>query len=195
MSGKTTKHGAHDQKLDKKKLRQLALYVAARCENDPRFSRVKLNKIIFYSDFTHYIKSGQSITGSVYIKMPFGPCPKDFNKLEEKMSKDEEMKIQEREYYGKVQKRPIALVPADLSLFTAEEIASVEKVVHNLWDNSAREVSELSHLFDGWKLADDFEEIPYSVARLGFDFELNAFHYKLADEIAVRIAARQNAAA
>lgn len=195
MTQRTTKHGAHDQKPDKRKLRQLALYVATRCEDDPRFSRVKLNKVIFYADFTHYIKTGRSITGSAYIKMPYGPCPKDFNRLEKKMSQDEQMKIQERNYYGLTQKRPIALVPADLSSFTAEEIASVEHIISSFWHSSASDVSDLSHMFDGWKLADDFEEIPYSVARLGFNFELSPFHHKLAKDIAGRIASRQSVSA
>lgn len=195
MTHVSTVHGAHDQKPDKKKLRQLALYIASRSEDDPRFSRVKLNKVIFYSDFMHYVRTGRSITGHAYIKMPYGPCPKDFHKLESKMSKDEQLKIQERDYYGRIQKRPIALVPANLSLFTAEEIASVEDVIRTLWHSSATDVSELSHMFDGWRLADDFEEIPYSVGRLGFDFELNSFHYELASDIAGRIAARQGVTA
>ena len=195
MAQKTTKFGAHDQKPNKKKLQQLALYVATRCENDPRFSRVKLNKVIFYSDFTHYMKTGRSITGFSYIKMPYGPCPKDFHKLEAKMSEQDQLKIQARNYHGRIQKRPIALVPADLSHFTAEEIASVDDIIINFWSSTASEVSELSHMFDGWKLAEEFETIPYSIARLGFDFELNSFHHELAHSIADRITARQEAKA
>jgi hypothetical protein len=193
MAAYITEHGAHDQELDKEKLRQLALYIASRNEDDPRFSHVKLNKILFYSDFLYYLKTGRSITGSVYIKMPYGPCPKDFRELAREMDEKDELKIQTRDFYKHTQKRPIALIPADLSVFTAEEIALVEEVLQVFWDRNAPEVSELSHQLGGWRLAEDKEEIPYSIARLGFDYELNEFHYDLAHKIAARISARQAA--
>jgi hypothetical protein len=121
----TTLHGARDQQPDKEKLRQLALYVAHRSENDPRFGRVKFNKILFYCDFMHYLKTGRSITGYSYIKMEFGPCPEDFDILEKEMDKADELKLQTRERYGLIQKRPIALIEYDLKKFTGEEIATI----------------------------------------------------------------------
>jgi hypothetical protein len=186
----TTLHGARDQQPDKEKLRQLALYVAHRSENDPRFGRVKFNKILFYCDFMHYLKTGRSITGYSYIKMEFGPCPEDFDILEKEMDKADELKLQTRERYGLIQKRPIALIEYDLKKFTGEEIATVEEVLQGLDGYNGKQVSELSHMFVGWELAKEFEHIPYSVARLGFDYPLNEFHYKWANTIAQRALVR-----
>jgi hypothetical protein len=185
-----TQHGAHDQVPNEDKLRQLTIYIASRSEEDACFSRIKLNKIIFYSDVMHYIRTGRSITGSAYIKMPYGPCPKSFHILEANMSSADELKIQKRVVYGHTQKRPIALVPPELSLFTAEEIATVDEMLQHFWGFNATEISDISHLFVGWQLAEQYETIPYSVARLGFDFDLTPFHYEIANKVAKRVASR-----
>ena len=46
------------------KLRELILYVAERCENDPDFGALKLNKILFNADFIAYALTGKAITGA-----------------------------------------------------------------------------------------------------------------------------------
>lgn len=185
-----TYHGAHDQQPELGKLKQLALYVASRSENDPRFGRVKFNKLMFYADFIHYVKTGRSITGFAYIKMEFGPCPEGFNAIEAEMDRDNELKLKQSTYEGFPQRRPIALVRYDLSAFSGEEVATIEEALSNMWELSGTEASNLSHLFIGWRLAQEFERIPYSVARLGFENGVSSYHYDLAQEAAQRIAAR-----
>jgi hypothetical protein len=182
-----TKNGAVGQAFDQNKLRQLTLYIASRSEQDPRFGSVKLNKILFYSDFIHYVKIGDSITGSAYKRMPNGPCPENLPKLLESLDKKDELKLQQRSFYGKTQKRPIALIEADLSVFTAEEISTVDYVIQELWGKNASEASDLSHQFLGWQLAEEFATIPYSVARLETEFEATPFHYALAEQISQRL--------
>lgn len=63
-------------RTDDRKRRELILYLASRSEEDPRFSSTKLNKLLFYCDFTAYRQLGQSITGHGYQKLQFGPAPK-----------------------------------------------------------------------------------------------------------------------
>ena len=186
-------HGAPGQVPDREKLRQLVLYVASRSQDDPRFGRVKLNKLIYYADFANFRRTGRSITGSAYIRMPFGPCAEDFHKLEEEMSQRDELKIQRHQYYGHIQERPIALVVPDLSRFSGEEIAVVEEVISEHWERNATETSLDSHLFVGWDLASEKEQIPYGVARLHSERELTAFHYDLARDTAKRLAVRDQA--
>ena len=55
---------------------------------------------------------------------------------------------------------------ADLTGFNGEEIAMVDSVISLFWGLSARQVSEISHEFDGWKLAEYKETIPYDMALL-----------------------------
>lgn len=188
-----TKHGAHDQSLDRKKLKHLALYIARRCEDDPRFGSIKLNKILFYSDFINYLNHGRSITGAAYKRLEYGPCPSGFHKMQEKMDEKDELKIQKRLYHGKTQKRPIALIEPDISLFTGEEIDTVNYVIQELWGKNGTQVSDMSHEFLGWQLAETYESIPYSIARVTTRKELTPFHYQLMEDTAKRILARREA--
>ncbi len=43
---------------DERKLKEFILYVADRCEADPTFGAVKLNKILFYADFLAFASTG-----------------------------------------------------------------------------------------------------------------------------------------
>ena len=43
------------------------------------------------------------------------------------------------------QQRVVPLRSADLSIFTAAEIAAVDKIVDAFWNHTATEVSEFSH--------------------------------------------------
>src|SRR5260370_21134206 len=58
------------------RLRELILYVASKCSSDPEFNATRLNKILFYSDFVSYARTGKPITGAAYQALPHGPAPK-----------------------------------------------------------------------------------------------------------------------
>ena len=46
------------------KFRELLVYVSKKCEDDPTFGAVKLNKILYYADFAAYRQGGKPITGA-----------------------------------------------------------------------------------------------------------------------------------
>ena len=48
------------------KLRELIIYISDKCIDDETFGAVKLNKILYLSDFDHYAKYGIPITGLPY---------------------------------------------------------------------------------------------------------------------------------
>lgn len=50
-----------------KKLRELILYIVRKL---PGVDETTLKKILYYSDFMAYAKTGESITGEVYWKEP-----------------------------------------------------------------------------------------------------------------------------
>ncbi|MFH1686579.1 MAG: type II TA system antitoxin MqsA family protein [bacterium] len=43
--------------------------------------KTKLNKLLFYADFLHFKRHGESITGAVYAALPFGPVPERYSTL------------------------------------------------------------------------------------------------------------------
>ena len=144
-----------------KKMAELILYISAKCEDDDRFGSVKLNKILFYSDFIQYGKSGASITGQDYRRLKRGPGPTRLLPIRNRLVEAQDVELENRERFGLTQIRTVALRGADLSGFSSAEIALVDDVIGALWDDSATDVSEVSHRFPGWKLAEPMEEIPY----------------------------------
>jgi Protein of unknown function (DUF4065) len=157
------------KKLDEKdeKLRELVLFISDRCQGDETFGATKLNKLLFYADFLAYLNFAKSITGQAYFRLPKGPAPRRMIHVRDQMVEDGDLRVEEHEYFGFPQHRPIALRKADLCSFSAGEINMVEKVIEMHRGKTASEISEESHGFIGWKLANEKEDIPYPVALVG----------------------------
>lgn len=146
------------------KLAELILYIADRHETDALFGSVRLAKTLFYADFLYYIEYGQSITGERYIRRPNGPMPDSLLDVRDQMLRNRELIMKDRLVGGYTQKRPIALREPNLDLFTATEISMVDYVLSQLEGKSATQVSDLSHRFEAWQMAEEGEEIPYQTA-------------------------------
>ena len=146
------------------KLVELILLISEWSQGDPKFGAIKLNKLLFHADFSAFLTTGEPITGQEYFALPQGPAPKRFKPITEKMKKGGALAYQEVSYFGHPQKRPIALRPPNLKIFSGTEIAFVRQTVEKFWKFNATEISEQSHLFLGWKTARLHETIPYSTA-------------------------------
>lgn len=154
-------------RASEKKFRELILLICARSQNDKKFGATKLNKLLFYSDFSAYLSFNRPITGQQYFKLPNGPAPRRLKPIVAKMQESDELAYQETEYFGRIQKKPIALRHPDLSIFSPQEIDLVHNMIQKYWNFSASEISDKSHLFLGWRVAREQEEIPYSTALVG----------------------------
>ena len=143
------------------KLRELILYLARKSESDPKCGAVKLNKLLFFSDFIFYAKTGKPITGSEYQRIEHGPALRRLLPVRTDMLSRGECAIQVRNYYGKPQKRLVALRDPKLSVFTAEEIALVDEVLEAFCDHDARTISGITHDLPVWQAFGDKETIPY----------------------------------
>jgi hypothetical protein len=159
--------GRTDAGRDDRKLRELILYLASRSEEDPRFSSAKLNKLLFYCDFTAYRQLGQSITGHGYQKLQVGPVPKAMLPLLEQMKQDQDCVEIEREAYGRTQRRVQAKRNPETSVFSEDERQLTDRIIEELWEHSATEASDFSHGFIGWKAARLNEIIPYETVLVG----------------------------
>ena len=146
------------------KLSELILYIAEQSEGDEAFGATKLNKLLFYSDFTAYLLIGQSITGQEYQKLTNGPAPRQMVPVMEEMRVKAELAIANRNYYGHLQKKVLALRDPDLTAFTGPEIAIVNDALLHFRHMSASAISEASHKFIGWQAVGEGETIPYAAA-------------------------------
>ena len=149
------------------KFKELILYIAQESEYDPNFGATKLNKILFFCDFLAYRAHGKSISGQRYFKLPYGPAPRALKPALSELIAEEACIEVERSHFGRPQKRIIVRREATVEAFTAKEVALIATVIRALWDNSAQEVSDLSHHFIGWQAAEPYEDIPYETIFLG----------------------------
>lgn len=164
------------------KFKELILYISKKCQHDARYGSVKLNKILFYSDFIAFGELQHPITGQEYQKLEHGPAPRRLLPIKEQMEQSGEIAIQKTDVFGKTQHRWIALRDADLSEFNGAEIAIVDEVIDQLGGANARQISDLSHTFPGWSVANMGETIPYQMVFLS-DRELSEFEKDYALDI------------
>ena len=151
----------------REKFRELILYVAQESEGDSTFGATKLNKILFFCDFLSYRAYGESITGQRYFKLPFGPAPRALVPVVNELIEEGACIKVQRTHFGFPQEKIIARREANLEVFRARDIALAAFVLHQLRDNDATQVSDLSHAFVGWQLAGEKEDIPYETVFLG----------------------------
>jgi hypothetical protein len=160
---KATPHSGHSSSRDKK-FRETILYVAERSQGDQAFGATKLNKLLFYSDFLAFLNFGSAITGEEYFRLPKGPAPRRLLPIRGQLEENGDAKVESNSFYGFPQNRLIPLRKADLSVFEAREIDLMDKVIEMHKGKTAQEISEESHGFIGWSLAQNKETIPYGVA-------------------------------
>ena len=150
---------------DDSRLKEMIVYIASKCQEDPGFGAVKLNKILFRADFQAYRLRGRPVTGTAYFRLKYGPAPKAMMPVMRELHSEDAVRTQRRIVGGLEQKRPIALRPANLSYFSGEDIAIVDDIISELWGRSAVAVSDESHGIQ-WQTRADREPIPYESAYL-----------------------------
>ncbi len=71
-----------------------------------------------------------------------------------------EVSLVAEEFLGYQQHRLVPLREADLSVFSADELATIAKVLEGLRGLNARQVRDLSHEEAGWRLVEFGDDIP-----------------------------------
>jgi putative zinc finger/helix-turn-helix YgiT family protein len=134
--------------------------------------KTKLNKLLFYSDFLSYSRTGFSMSGVQYRAIPMGPVPKNFNSIFEYMANKEEVDI----YYSNFndggtgeQFKPNQKKEFNSSLFTKTELEILNDVVIRFEAASTNEIIEISHQEKAW--IDNYTE--RKLIDYNYGFELN----------------------
>jgi hypothetical protein len=148
------------------RLKQMILYIARRCENTPRFGGIKLNKILWKSDFDSYATRGIPVTGRAYQRLKLGPAPKEMVPVRRELLQQGAIRI-ERVDFGDdiVEQRPVALAEPNMSYFTDDDIKFVEAAIDYYWHKTGEETSDDSH-GAAWLTRADQEPMPYESAIL-----------------------------
>ncbi len=148
------------------KLRELILYIAQKSKADPRCGAVKLNKLLYYADFSAYRLLGRAITGAEYQHLQEGPAPRKGLPAQARLRRDGAI---EMVYKPSVVGEPIHLIVPKRKpypVFSKQERELVDRIIEEFWELTGSELSERSHKEFGWRLTKLGETIHYRTAWL-----------------------------
>ncbi|MFC7394092.1 Panacea domain-containing protein [Scopulibacillus cellulosilyticus] len=121
-------------------------------------------KLLFYADFLNYKRNLLSMSGIPYVRLPYGPVPKDHDLLLSTIEKNKMINI-DYEFINEYTIINIkSLQKFDDSLFSNEEIKILQNVHDFFKDYGSVSISEFSHEEDGWKNTLDRQIISYDYA-------------------------------
>ncbi len=162
------------------KLRELFLHVLKESGESRALTRTKMAKILWYSDFGAFRELGEPITGWTYIKERYGPMPDRMLQIERDLEAAGRVDIVTE---GRATRYGMLDEP-DLSDFTRDELAYVDKVLYLYRHAWASYLSERSHQESiGWQIAQHREAIPYQTDLLSSE-RLSAQEIRRGQELA-----------
>ena len=151
--------------FNEQKLKNTLLYILEACGGKPNLGETVLYKLLYFIDFDMYERCGKSVTGLSYVHQKYGPVPlqAQYNAVIEKMQTTQEIKIFTQEYFGKTQKRYVALKEHGRGVLNEEEKDVIDSVLNHLSDMSATEIEKYVHLDVPWRVTKEREAIPYTL--------------------------------
>ncbi len=148
------------------RLRQMILYVSSRCAEAKRFGLIKLNKILWKSDFDAYAARGVPVTGRAYQRLALGPAPKEMKPVHREMMQEGLITLEVVDFGdGIKEQRTIPLVGPDLTLFSPDDIGYVDQAIIYYWNLTGMESSDDSH-GAAWLTRHNGDPMPYESAML-----------------------------
>jgi transcriptional regulator with XRE-family HTH domain len=143
------------------KFKEVLLYILSKVGAKPNVGLTVLYKLLYFIDFNYYEKYEEQLIGATYIKNHFGPTPIYFSKIVEDMKQKNEVEEVKSQYFLHDQKKYLPKRPADLSKLSANELQTIDQVLTQLSDKTAKELSDYSHEDVPWKTAIEGKPIDY----------------------------------
>lgn len=149
-----------------------------------KLDQIKLNKVLWYADARAYLQRGESITGEIYIKKPFGP-----------VARHNRIAVNQLESAGALRRGRSASGSGDwnthfditgdfpLEALSNGDVGTIDGVSRSIVEGNltSMDISERTH-GEIWQLAENNEELPLFTVfaeRLG---EVTAQYMDLARE-------------
>lgn len=142
------------------------MYIAGKLRDDRRGEPTKLGKALYFADFAHVRRHGRAITGAEYYRTPRVIAPRPLIAVRDRLIDGGEAEIRSEDYLGHPTRRFVPLRDADTSVFSADELATIDDVLADLDGLTAAQVSDLIREEPAWKLRNEDETIPYESAFL-----------------------------
>lgn len=169
------------------KFAEMVLYIAGRLQDDRAGGATKLNKVLFFAEFTHLRRHHRVISGCEFQRLPNGPAPVQLLPVRRRLVESGAASLVEEDFLGRPLHRLVPVREADQTVFSEPELETIDDVLTQLAGLTATQVSELSHQEPGWQLTDDGEIIPFSTAFLDFPQVATPTAERLSDAVAARL--------
>lgn len=148
--------------FDYEKLCAMVLFFA---HKSSELLKVKLLKLLNYSDMVFYQENGISMSGTVYVHLQYGPVPENFDFLFGMMAADNvaHIEITFDNGYEKHQVIPDCDIPE--GVLSDIEMAVLERIYTKFADFGSVEISNYSHKEKGYSSTKQGEIISYAFAK------------------------------
>lgn len=129
--------------------------------------KVKMMKLLWYTDALHFKWFGTSMTGLVYQHLPLGAVPIGYNELLSLPS----VKLEEESFGDYLGYKIYPLEEVSLSSFTFDELNILQNVANFFKDKNTDEVVKYMHKEVAYRETKLNQVIPYSLAQRVMEFE------------------------
>lgn len=153
------------KEYDLEKLKNMILYLVKRLGS---VLETKLNKLLWYCDFLNFKETSVSITGTQYIRFPYGPVPDNYERIigimqPELLDKDEiPFNTKEGLVLGK---QFTALVEPDESIFSEQEIKVMNFIADTFRNDTSTSIINKSHQETAYLKSKDRDIMSYEHAK------------------------------
>lgn len=115
--------------------------------------KTKLNKLLFYADFTCFARTGYSMSGASYRAIPLGPVPNNFQGLYQVLSNEHLVIINETclqdGCFGE-KFTPANDQQFDSDLFSSTELEVLNQIADRFKETSTQDIVDISHKEKAW---------------------------------------------
>lgn len=152
--------------LNREKLDALIVWIA-NCPDVRDLGYTKLWKLMYFMDVAALREYGHTITGSDYIKYEHGPVPSRGEREMRTLIREGTVNTRQRPLGQHTINEILPVAAASEDLFTAEELAIIKRVCHDMGRLSAGKLSEISHQEPAWVYAEQLGSLSQELMAYG----------------------------
>lgn len=151
--------------VDRRKYKSVILFFANKIRNDT-LGKVKMMKLLYFSDFDFYEKNGVSITGDKYVRLPLGPVPEMGEEILNEMESEGLVKIERIKMPNLSNDKHliVPIKPISVENISPDELEMLETIAQKWEKFSGREMTNASHGEAPWIATSPSCVIDYNLA-------------------------------
>ena len=147
--------------FNREKFTELVMWTAQATLEDRMMSTVKLERLLYYMDFTAHLYSGFPMTGATYLRYPDGPTPQELPETAEELTRSGELSLRVQFHLNQPAETLVPARDPGLSLFSSEELEIMHDTVTRFLGMDSRQICDHSKKEHGWKVTQHRQAIPY----------------------------------